>query len=176
MLAHIKNIKLLLTGSLLILVAFMLTACVAGGGIAITGPSVVVGSVLLPPGGTGIVKISVFYLQDLQSFQVGPTGAFTFDPNVIRVKSISGINGFQVFASKIDNNAGKVLFLVAYPGGGISTDGVVQLEVEAVGKAGDSTALKITQVDVLANKYGDDIAPFNIVDGEATIISREIQR
>lgn len=161
-------------GSLLILAALMLAACAVGGGIAITGPSVVVGSVLLPPGGTGVVKIAVFYLRGLQSFQVGPKGAFIFDPNVIRVKSISGINGFQVFASKIDNNAGKAIFLAAYPGGGISTDGVVQLQVQAVGKAEDSTALKITQVDVLANKDGHDIAPFSIVNGEATIIIREI--
>ena len=160
------RLKAVLDGLLLVLLAAVLSSCVAG---VAYGPSVVVGSVSLDPGATGKVIIRIYSLSDLQSFQVGPNGSFIFDPRVIRVKSISGINGFQVFASQIDNTAGKAIFLAGYPGGSRSEDGVVALEVEAVGKVGDSTMLQITSIDVLADSQGNDITDYEIIEGRATI-------
>lgn len=155
----------ILSGLLLALMAALLSSCV----MVAYGPSVVVGSLSLPPGGTGYVTIRIFGLNDLQAFQVGPTGRFTFDPKVVQVKAIEGVNGFQVFASLIDNDKGEALFLAAYPGGSKSEDGVVKIEVEAVGSVGASSPLAITTIDVLADSQGNDITDYEILSGEATI-------
>lgn len=88
---------------------------------------------------------------------------------MIKVRSINGINGFQVFASHIDNTAGRAIFLAGYPGGGRSEDGVVELLVEAVGEMGDRSILQITLIDVLANSDGIDITDYEIINGRATI-------
>ena len=158
--------KVILNGLLLALMAAILSSCVAG---VAYGPSVVVGSISLNPGATGQVTIRIFGLNDLQSFQVGPNGRFTFDPEVIHVKAIEGINGFQVFASWIDNANGEALFLAGYPGGSKSEDGIVQIEIEAIGNLGTSSTLTITAIDVLADSSGNDITDYGIFDGMATI-------
>lgn len=159
------KVKIILSGLLLALMTAMLSSCV----MVAYGPSVIVGSVNLNPGATGQVTIRIFGLDDLQSLQVGPTGRFTFDPQVIQVKAIEGINGFQVFASQVDNTKGEALFLAGYPGGSKSEDGIVQLEVEAVGSVGTSSALTITAIDVLADSQGNDITDYEIYDGKVTL-------
>lgn len=161
----IRRSKIISDGLLLVLLAAGLSSCV----MVAYGPSVVVGSLTLPPGGSGYLTVRIFGLNDLQSIQVGPGGRFTFDPQVIHVKGIEGINGFQVFASLIDNANGEALFLAAYPGGGKSDDGIVQIEVEAVGQAGMSSALEITAIDVLADSSGNDITDYEILNGRATV-------
>lgn len=157
--------KVILSGLLLTLMAAMLSSCV----MVAYGPSVVVGSATLLPGGIGTVTIRIFGLNDLQSLQVGPIGRFTFAPQVVQVKAIVGINGFQVFASQIDNAKGEALFLAAYPGGSKSEDGIVQIELEAVGNADASSALTITAIDVLADSQGNDITDYEIYEGRVTI-------
>jgi hypothetical protein len=135
----------------------------------VTIPCVVVRDAMLPPGGVGTVRIAVYHLPELQSIQVGPTGAVIFDPEVIWVRDVRGINGFQVLASHIDNQAGKVIFAAGYPGGGIGSDGIVELEVEAVGRMGSETSITITQIDVLADMEGNDIIDYEIINGEVSI-------
>lgn len=157
--------RVLLSGLLLTLMAALLSSCV----MVAYGPSVIVGSLALPPGETGYITIRIFGLNDLQCFQVGPNGRFTFDPKVVHVKAIEGLNGFQVFASKIDNDKGEALFLAAYPGGSKSEDGIVQIEVQAVGNAGASSTLAITAIDVLADSQGHDITDYEIFDGRVMI-------
>ncbi|MCR4404509.1 MAG: hypothetical protein NUW06_04425 [Candidatus Acetothermia bacterium] len=161
-----SGLKAILGGLLLATMAAFLSACVAG---VAYGPSVVVGSLALPPGGTGQVVISVFGLNDLQGLQVGPQGRFTFDQKVVQLKAIEGLNGFVVFASKIDNAGGWASFLVAFPGGSRGEDGVVQLELEAVGTLGSSSTLAITSIDVLADSRGNDITNYEIINGRAII-------
>lgn len=164
--------KLILSGLLLTFMAASLASCVVG--IAY-GPSVVVGSLALPPDGTGHVIIRVYGLRALQSFQVGPTGRFTFDPKVIHVTSIEGVGGFQVFAGHVDNANGEALFLAGYPGGSGGEGGVVQLEVKAVGEPGMGCVLKITSIDVLADGDGLDIADYELIDGKVTIVSPRLR-
>lgn len=156
-----KGQKLSWIGLLLLFVPYLLTGCV----MVAYGPSVIVGSLTLAPGGTGYVSVRIYGLNDLQSLQVGPNGRFTFDPQVIHVKAIEGINGFRVFANQIDNTSGEAIFLTAYPGGSKSEDGVVRIEVKTVGGVGASSAVVITAIDVLADSQGNDIADYEIYDG-----------
>jgi hypothetical protein len=58
---------------------------------------VVVGTLDLPAGGTGVVRISILNPPDAKMIQVGPTGLLTFNPAVIQVISLTGVNGFTVF-------------------------------------------------------------------------------
>ena len=155
----------ILSGLLLAAMAALLSSCI----MVAYGPSVVVGSLTLSPSETGYVIIRVFGLGNLQAIQVGPQGRFTFDPKVIHVKGIAGLEGFQVFASHVDNTSGEALFLAAYPGGSRGEDGVVQIEVETVGQAGASSVLAITAIDVLADSSGNDIADYEITNGRVTI-------
>lgn len=161
-----KGMEAILGGLLLALLAVLLSSCVAG---VAYGPSVVVGSLTLGPGASGYAVICVRGLSDLQGLQVGPKGRFAFDPQVIKVKGIAGLNGFQIFASRIDNDKGEALFLAAYPGGSRGEDGVVQIELEAVGSLGASSTLAITSIDVLADSRGNDISNYEIINGQATI-------
>ena len=163
-----RRIKAIPSGLLLALLAALLSSCVAG---VAYGPSVLVGSLTLSPGGSGYLIIRIFGLNYLQGLQVGPKGRFAFDPQVIKVKGIAGLNGFQIFASRIDNDKGEALFLAAYPGGGRGEDGVVQIELEAVGSLGASSTLAITSIDVLADSRGNDIADYEIINGQVTITS-----
>lgn len=137
-----------------------------------------ISNVALQPGGNGTVTISVINPPDLKTIQVGPLGKFIFDPAVIRVLAVRGINGFQVLASGIDNAAGTVQFAAGFPGSSIGPIGdgwvqvklaVVELEIEAVGPSGVSCSLEIDTVDLLADRNGREIMLAGIIAGEATI-------
>jgi hypothetical protein len=162
----ISQFKAIFIGLLLVSMVAFLSSCVAG---VAYGPCIVVGSVNLRLGASGQVTIRIYGLTDLQSLQVGPNGRFTFDPQVIHVKAIEGLSGFQVFASKIDNEKGEAHFLAGYPGGSRSDDGVLQIVVEALGSPGSSSPLAITMIDVLADSLGNDITDYEIHNGRATI-------
>jgi hypothetical protein len=157
---------MVLNALMLTLMAAILISCL---GIVPYGPSVVIGKLTLPPGRTGYVTIHINSLNDLQSFQVGPNGKFIFNPQVVRLRAIEGINGFQLFASKIDNEKGEALFLIGYPGGSKSDDGIVRIEVEAVGRVGAISTLEITAIDVLADSKGNDIINYKIYNGSIRI-------
>ncbi len=156
----------ILSGLLLALLAGLLSSCVAG---VAYGPSVVVGSLSLASGASGHTVICVRGLGDLQGLQVGPKGRFTFNPRVVRVKEIAGLNGFQVFASQVDNAKGEAVFLAAYPGGGSGEDGIVQIELEAFGPPGSSSPLLITSIDLLADSRGNEITNYEIINGQVVI-------
>ena len=166
----VQRFKPLLTAFLFLLIAMaaLLSSCAVG--IAY-GPSVVVGSLILPPGGSGYVTIRIFGLGNLQSLQVGPQGRFTFDPTVVQVKGIEGLNGFRVFAGQVDNANGKALFLAGYPGGSGGEDGVVRIAVKAVGRPGSSSILTITGIDLLADSRGNEILDYEIINGRVSITS-----
>lgn len=148
---------------------------------ACSGPQLMrleVGDVLLRPGERGKVTISVINPPDVQTIQIGPLGSFTFDPAVIHVIAVRGINGFQVLASGIDNAAGAVKFAAGFPGSSIGPIvnswarvklGIVELEVEAVGGSGRSCTLAINAVDLLADRHGKDVPLAGIIAGEAKV-------
>lgn len=159
-----QRTKSILMVFLLALIATLLSSCVL-----VYRPSVVVENLTLSPGGTGHIVIRIYGLNGLQSLQVGPNGRFTFDPQVIQVKGIEGINGFQVFTSQIDNANGEALFAAGYPGGSRGENGIVQIEVEAVGNVGTRSELEITKIDVLADSDGNNITRYEIINGTVTI-------
>jgi hypothetical protein len=133
----------------------------------------------VPAGGTGKILISVVNPPDAKTLQIGPTGKFTFNPAVISVTSIKGVNGFQIFASTINNIAGEVMFVAGFPGGsirpvismGIGTVQfeIIEIQVQAIGAAGSSSALSITTVDVFTDQHGKDIFITNIQAGQVQI-------
>jgi len=148
---------------------------------ACSGPQNVklkVGNVILRPGERGTVTISVINPPDLKMIQVGPVGKLTFDPTVIHVIAVRGINGFQVLASGIDNVAGEVQFAAGFPGSSIGPIkngwvwvklAIIELEVEAVGDSGAFCALEVSAVDLLADRNGREIMLAGIIAGEVIL-------
>lgn len=158
---------------LLLVLALGLSGCQGPGNVKLK-----VTGVSLAPGGTGTVTIEAINPPDLKTLQVGPTGAFTFDPAVIQVLDVRGLNGFQVLAATINNLSGFVQFAAGFPGGAIGpifnlfggTElGLVELEVQAVGPSGSSSPLALTAVDVLADRNGEEIPLAGLLPGEARI-------
>ena len=158
-----RKYQSLFVGTLLILIALLLSACMA------IPPSVAVEGLALYQGGSGDVIIRIYNLNDIQSIQVGPQGKFTFDPLVVEVSSVDGMNGFEVFSSAIDNTIGEVLFLAGYPGGGRSAEGIVKIRVKAIGDSKTETIVTLTKIDVLADKDGHAVTAYEITGGMVKI-------
>lgn len=137
--------------------------------VQITKPTLMVEDFRLEPGESGTLRIIVFNIEGLHVVQVGPKGALRFDPEVIQIQSINGKNGFQVFASSIDNDEGRILFLAGYPGGGLSDGVILELEIQAQGPAGTKTSIELTRIDLMANEEGNDIKAFDLRSGTVTI-------
>lgn len=135
----------------------------------IIGPTVLVGDLSLDPGETGTLLVQVFHLAGLQVMQVGPQGALVFDPEVIHVEGLEGVSGFQVFAHGIDNEEGKVLFLIGFPGGALTDGTVLQLRVRAVGRRGARTTVEFTQIDLLTDRQGNPLPGVKLLGGRVTI-------
>lgn len=172
--------KLTLVIVLLTFLIFGISACMSlNQGVDINGVKIAIGDVTLESGSTSEVKISVVNPPDVKTIQVGPTGKFTFDQTVVNVSNVTGLNGFQILASNIDNTNGEVTFAGGFPGSSVGpikerdTDVVrvgipiVKITLQAVG--GGTSALGITQVDVLSDRNNNDITVKNILNGEATI-------
>jgi len=86
-------------------------------------------------------------------------GQLRYDPAVMRVNSLDTLSGFTLFASKIDNNAGRVEFALAMVGGSpIRQGGLLRLKVQAVGQAGQQTSLEL-RLDVFRDPDGNDLFP-----------------
>lgn len=142
---------------------------------------VVVGTLSLPAGGTGIVRISILNPPDAKAIQVGPTGLLTFDPSVIQVTGLTGVNGFTVFGSTINNAMGWVQFAASFPGGSIRpivTAGlgvleipIIEMSVQAVGAVGTQTALTITAIDLFTDRVGQPIPSGPPIAGQVVIIA-----
>ncbi len=157
----------------LVLALGLLSGCQGPGNVKLK-----VTEVSLAPGGTGTVAIKAINPPDLKTIQVGPAGAFTFDPTVIQITDVQGLNGFQVLSVTINNLSGYVRFAAGFPGGSLGpifnlfggTElGLVELEVQAVGASGSSCSLAITAVDVLADRNDKDIPLAGIIPGEAKV-------
>lgn len=135
------------------------------------GASITIGSAEASPGGTARVRISITVSSSsgLTEFQVGPNGALVFDPQVIQLREISGVGDFTVLASNIDNDKGEARFAAANIQGSLSQGAILEIEVDAVGRSGESTELRLTGVDVLRGASGNQIAPVTITSGEIAI-------
>ncbi len=128
---------------------------------------VIVSTVNLPAGGTGVIRISLLNPPDAQTIQVGPTGLLTFDPGVIQVTGLVGVNGFTLLGSTVNNTMGWVQFAAGFAGGSIRPIvapgvsvldiAIIEMTVQAVGAVGAQTTLTITGVDVFTDRVGQPI-------------------
>lgn len=135
----------------------------------------------LPAGGTGVVRISILNPPDVKMIQVGPGGFLTFNPWVIQVTGLTGVNGFTVFGSTINNTMGWVQFVAGFPGGsirpivasglGVLEIPIIEMAVQAVGPVGAQTALTITAVDLFTDRVGQPIPIGPPIAGQVVIIA-----
>ncbi len=142
---------------------------------------VIVGTLNLPSGGTGVVPISILNPPDAQAIQVGPVGFLTFDPSVIQVTGLSGVNGFTISGQTINNTMGWVQFIASFPGGsirpivvaglGVLEIPIVEMAVQAVGPVGSQTALTITAIDLFTDRVGQPIPMGPPQAGQVVIIA-----
>jgi len=160
---------LLITAILILLVLSPLLLKILAQPVA----TVSVGSVSgILPGYITEIYISVSNIPDpgLASIQVGPKGAFKYDPRVMHVLEVAAVSPYIVLASNIDNDAGKVTFGVTTTAGPYRKEGgIVKLTVKAVGRGGDSTPLEITQIDALTDANDNPITDYIIKNGSFTI-------
>lgn len=132
---------------------------------------ITIASATASPGETIKIKVTIKVLTDakLAEIQVGPRGALLFDPKVFQVKSIVGLGSFSVLASEIDGAGGRARFAAASLYGGLGEGEILELEVQAIGGAGESSPLKLTEIDLLLDERGNELAPVAITAGKVTI-------
>jgi PKD repeat protein len=97
-------------------------------------------SVVIPSGGRASIKLSTDVA--LEGLQLGPEGGLSFDPRVVQIRAVRGIPPYEVLASEIDNERGRAKFIalaMGEPRGGE----IIELEVEAVGREGESSIIKL---------------------------------
>ena len=135
----------------------------------ISGPTVLLTDLTLMPDQTGTLQLKVFHLPSVRVFQVGPTGRLTFDPEVVRIEALRPANGFELFAHSVDNAQGEAVFLLAAPGGSLSTGTVLEIEVRAVGRVGSRSLVELTQIDLLADGAGGPITAYALRPGRVSI-------
>ncbi len=125
-----------------------------------------VGSKTVSAGGTATIDISVQNVPDpgLADIQ----GSLSFDPEVIQVNEVSGLNDYEIFAADIDNDAGEIKFVAAQvTGKHIKAGGFLQFAIEAIGKSGESSPLMLT-LEVFRDADGRDIS-YSITNGTVSL-------
>ena len=129
--------------------------------------SINVESVSTAPGGTTTIDVTVSAVPapGVTDFQ----GTFAYNPAVVHVTNIVGLNGFSGFFFKnINNVAGTAAVSAAIVGGpGLTAGDIFRLTVQAVGAAGDSSAINLT-VAVFRDANGNNI-PRTVTPGTFTI-------
>lgn len=140
-----------------------LTACDLG------AKALLFSNLQLAPGATGVVTLSAAGVPQLNSLQIGPNGAVTFDPAVIQVQAVAGANGFAVFASEIDNVLGEITLAAGSTSGPVPTGAVLEFTVKAVGPSGSSTPINITSFDFLLKASGEPIGAYKVTPGKISV-------
>jgi len=125
-------------------------------------------SLTLASGATGTVQLKATALQGLNSLQIGPKGAIRFDPAVVEVTAVEGL-GLTVFAHEVDNAAGTVTLAAGSTSGSVANGALVELTLRAVGSSGQSTALRLTEVDLLLNADGEPLGEVKLEPGTVQI-------
>jgi PKD repeat protein len=131
---------------------------------------VTIGDYGAAPGKTTRVKLSIegapeAGLSDLQ-------GSLAYDPQVLQVEKVVGLNGYQVFAYNANNKLGLVRFVVAKLSGKFLREGnIVQFEVRAVGQLGDSSLLELA-LEAFNDPSGARI-DYRIKNGSFTIKAQQ---
>lgn len=139
-------------------------------GQAQTGAVVSLPSMAVPEGLTVGIKLAVAGIPGagLSDFQ----GRLNFDANVIQISRITGLNGYTVFASALDNQAGEVRFVVAKTNSPFLQQGdVLEFSFAAVGPVNASTALSV--VLTTFNDTNGVFIPHSVSNGRITIVERQ---
>lgn len=171
-----RRVRLLLWSAFAVLIAVGVTSCEGS-----YRTRVIVSTLNLSVGTVGTVRISILNPSDVQTLQVGPLGFFTFDPSVIQVTGVTGVNGFTIFGSTVNNLMGWVQFAAGFPGGSIrpiAAPGlsvleipIVEITVQGVGPIGSQTDLIITAIDLFTDRVGQPIPTGNAQSGKVVIVA-----
>nr|BAL52675.1 PKD domain protein [uncultured Acetothermia bacterium]BAL59270.1 PKD domain protein [Candidatus Acetothermum autotrophicum] len=126
----------------------------------------------ITPGSTSSVNIVISEGPDAGVADI--QGLLKFDPKVLKATRIEGQQDYEIFASKLDNNAGEVKFLVTKLRAPYAKAGpIIKIEFQAIGKSGDKSDLRLT-LDVLRDPDGRNI-PNKIINGLITLGSVQNQ-
>ncbi len=131
--------------------------------------TVSIANVSVPEGQAINVKMSIGGISGagLSDFQ----GRLNYDSEVARVTRIEGLNGYTVFASKLDT-PGEARFVVAKTNDPFLQSGdVLQFTFAATGQVNDSTNLNLT-LTTFNDKNGVSI-PRTINSGRLTVIAQQ---
>jgi len=139
-------------------------------GQAQTAATVSIPSLSVPEGLNIGVKVSISGIPGagLSDFQ----GRLNFDPNVVQVSRVTGLNGYTVFASALDNQAGEARFVVAKTNTPFLQQGeVLEFSFTPIASVGASTTL-VTSMTTFNDSNGVFI-PHEVSAGRLTIVQRE---
>ena len=76
--------------------------------------------------------------------QAGPQGGIRFDPKVIHIRELRGVNGYTLLAQEIDNQKGLAKFLLVALNGLPQRAGLVmEMDVDAIGGTGAHTLVSL---------------------------------
>ncbi len=159
------NKKTLWMAMILAALSLGLTAC----GDTLGSKALLFSNLAIDPGQTGKVTLSASALPRFNSIQVGPNGVIKYDPKIIEVLSITGLNGFTVFASNIDNGVGEISLAAGSTSGPVPNGAILEFEVRAVGASGASTQINITKLDFLMKTDSEPITGVKVTPGLVSI-------
>ncbi len=131
-----------------------------------SGATVTVGNGTVASNDRATIKISVSGISGsgLSDFE----GRITYNPAVIIVTGFPNLNGYTVFAQRIDNTKGEATFIVAQVAGSYLQQGdILGVTVQGVGAVGQSSSLALT-LFTFNDKDGNNIAR-TIQNGTITI-------
>jgi PKD repeat protein len=96
----------------------------------------------IAPNSTSSVNISLSNGPDAGVAAI--RGSLRFDPKVLKATKVEGQQDYEVYASKLDNNAGEVGFVVVKLRAPYAKAGpLIKIEFQAIGKSGDKSDLKL---------------------------------
>jgi hypothetical protein len=96
----------------------------------------------IAPNSTSSVNISLSNGPDAGVAAI--RGSLRFDPKVLKATKVEGQQDYEVFASKLDNNAGEVGFVVVKLRAPYAKAGpLIKIEFQAIGKSGDKSDLRL---------------------------------
>lgn len=131
-----------------------------------TSPTVTVGSGSVASNDKATIKVSVSGISGagLSDFE----GRITYNPAVINVTGFPNLNGYTVFAQRIDNTKGEATFIAAQVSGSYLQQGdILGVTVQGVGAVGQSSTLTLT-LFTFNDKDGNNI-PRTIQNGTITL-------
>lgn len=102
-------------------------------------------TLIIGPSANAPINVLGIPLPGFGALQVGPSGKFTYDPSVIRVKDIVGVGFYTVEAKVIDNRRGEARFTVridpSQAANALQNGTIAIIQVEKVGQPGQRSRL-----------------------------------